>query len=84
MVYDEGLPEDPASCVVFVLFPACFVSVLREDELYDSPLCDEEFAIMHTSVQDRRNFLRTIIERGRIEFLVKVLRKDVERSGIEL
>lgn len=59
-------------------FYGVFASVLREEELDALPLRVEEFVIVSRSVEDEKNLLKMIVERGRIGYVVQVLRTDIE------
>lgn len=74
------------SCLLRGLCPfsACFASVLRENELDTLPFLDNAFLILLKAVKDKKNLLKTMVECGRIAFLVHMLLMDVEFSRIEL
>lgn len=68
--------------LVCVRFLSVFAFALGEDELDAVPFRVEEFVILSRSVEDEKNLMTMMVERGRIGFVVQMLRTDVERAKL--
>lgn len=82
MVHDDGLAEKPSPCVVCVCFLAFFASDIFEEGLEALHLSVEEIFILRGSVDDEKNLFKMMVKRGRISFILKVLRLDVECANL--